>query len=382
MNIANRIKRARAARDLTQAELAAAVGVSQPTVNGWERGAFTPSRDRVDVIAQITKTSRLWLELGYEEEGVGLSIDNEQENKANRGIKDSMANQMIVDKVPEGIVGGTVAFQGFEGAYSHLACGNVFPQMHALPCRTFEAAFSAVNDGKAQYAMIPIENSLGGRVADIHQLLPDSSLYIVGEHFQSVEHHMLATRGATLEGLRKVYSHAQALAQCRGVIRELDLEAVPSADTAGAAKEISEIGDPTIAAIASDLAGQIYGLQTLRTRIEDRIGNTTRFVIMARRRNEPDFRLGRCITSLVFQVRSVPAALYKALGGFATVGVNIVKLESYIIDANFTVAQFYAEIEGHPDQREVDHALEELQYFSSRMKIMGTYFASSFRDQA
>ena len=380
MNIAKRIKQARVDADLTQADLAAAVDVSQPTVNGWERGAFTPSRDRVERIAQATKKSRRWLELGGDGMHTRDDGGREASSIAPRETLPSEAD-LPATHVPESIACESIAFQGIEGAYSQLACQQIYPQMAAMPCRTFEAAFAAVSDEEARFAMIPIENSLGGRVADIHHLLPDSSLYIVGEHFQSVQHHMLAPQGATLEGLKVVYSHVQALAQCRDVIRELGLEAVARADTAGAAKEVAEIDDPGIAAIASDLAGQIYGLQTIRTRIEDRIGNTTRFVIMSRRRIEPDSRSGSCITSFVFQVRSVPAALYKALGGFATVGVNIIKLESYIVDANFTVAQFYAEIEGHPDQREVDHAFEELQYFSSRMKILGTYLASPFRDQ-
>ena len=380
MCIAKRIKQARLDADLTQSDLAAAVDVSQPTVNGWERGTFAPSRDRVESIAQATKKSRLWLELGGD--GVEFKVDGEcGASSVTSSEKVPSGLGQTVTHVPTAIAGESIAFQGIEGAYSHLACQQVYPQMTALPCRTFEAAFAAVSDEEVRFAMIPIENSLGGRVADIHHLLPNSSLYIVGEHFQSVQHHMLAPQGATLEGLRVVYSHVQALSQCRDVIRELGLEAVVRADTAGAAKEVAENGVSSIAAIASDLAGQIYGLQTIRTRIEDRIGNTTRMVIMARRRIEPDSRAGRCITSFVFQVRSVPAALYKALGGFATVGVNIIKLESYIVDANFTVAQFYAEIEGHPDQHEVNHAFEELQYFSSRTKILGTYLASPFRDR-
>jgi prephenate dehydratase len=382
MSIAERIKQARTAAGLTQTQLAAAVDVSQPTVNGWERGAFVPARDRVDRIAQATNTSRRWLELG--EETVDRSAADVQESLSTMEPPETArpAGDQTLTGVPPATAGKSVAFQGFEGAYSHLACREVYPQSAALPCRTFEAAFAAVSSGDAQFAMIPIENSLGGRVADIHHLLPESSLYIVGEHFQSVQHHMLAPPGATLEGLRTVHSHVQALAQCRDVIRELKLEPVAHADTAGAAREVAENGDHSAAAIASDLAGQIYGLQTIRTRIEDRIGNTTRFVIMARQRIEPDPRDGRCITSFVFQVRSVPAALYKALGGFATVGVNMVKLESYIVDASFTVAQFYAEIEGHPAQREVDHAFQELQYFCAKLKILGTYLANSFRDQA
>jgi prephenate dehydratase len=227
--------------------------------------------------------------------------------------------------------------------------------------------------------MIPIENTLGGRVADMHHLLPEASLYIINEHFQAVQHCLLAAPGATLEGLAKIQSHTQALAQCRGLIRELGVEAVHVADTAGAARDVAERGDPTIAAIASTLAGEIYSLESLRTRIEDRLGNTTRFVVMSRTRVEPDPRDGPCMTSLVFQVRSIPAALYKALGGFATNGINITKLESYIIDASFTVAQFYAEIEGHPSDTNVAHAIEELQFFCTKMKVLGTYPQHPFR---
>ncbi|MDX1605019.1 MAG: prephenate dehydratase [Candidatus Competibacterales bacterium] len=272
----------------------------------------------------------------------------------------------------------TIAFQGLHGAYSHLSCRQAYPEHEPLSCETFEDAFQAVRDHRAALAMIPIENSLGGRVADIHHLLPESRLYIVGEHFLRVEHQLLAPPGATLEGLRTVHSHPQALAQCRAMLRELGLRPVSSADTAGAAREIAERGDPSEAAIASGLAGEIYGLVALRNRIEDRLGNTTRFVVMAPQRTDPP-PATPSITSLIFQVRSVPAALYKALGGFATNGVNVVKLESYITDSAFTVAQFYAEIEGHVAERHVDYALQELQYFTSLMKILGVYPAHPFR---
>ncbi len=272
-----------------------------------------------------------------------------------------------------------LAFQGEPGAYSHLACVEAYPELEPYPCESFEDAFAAVQEGSAGLAMIPIENSLGGRVADIHHLLPQSSLYIIAEHFQAVRHCLLAAPGATLEGLRRVESHPQALAQCRGLIRELGLEAMHTADTAGAARDVAERGDPSVAAIASTLAGEIYGLDTLRNRIEDRLGNTTRFVVMSRRREEPDPRDGPCLTSIVFQVRSVPAALYKALGGFATNGVNITKLESYITDASFTVAQFYAEIDGHPSERHVDQAFDELTFFSTKVKVLGTYRQHAFR---
>jgi len=272
-----------------------------------------------------------------------------------------------------------IAFQGEPGAYSHLACTEAYPDLEPLACGSFEDAFAAVSGGSAALAMIPIENSLGGRVADMHHLLPESSLYIVNEHFQAVQHCLLAPPGATLEGLARIDSHTQALAQCRGLIRELGVEVVHTADTAGAARDIAEGGDPTIAAIASSLAGEIYSLETLRTRIEDRLGNTTRFLVMSRTRVEPDSRDGPCMTSFVFQVRSIPASLYKALGGFATNGINITKLESYIVDASFTVAQFYAEIEGHPTDTHVAQAFEELQFFCAKLKILGTYPQHPFR---
>jgi len=274
--------------------------------------------------------------------------------------------------------GQVIAFQGVPGAYSHLSCQVVHPELEPLACESFEDAMAAVHDGRAQLAMIPIENTLGGRVADIHHLLPEARLYIIGEHFQRVEHHLLAPEGATLDSIKTVYSHPQALAQCRGLIRDLKLTAVSRADTAGPAQEIAELGDPSKAAIASALAGEIYGLQSLRSRIEDKLGNTTRFIIMSPQRSDPSPDTPS-IVSLLFQVRSVPAALYKALGGFATNGINTIKLESYITDSAFTVAQFYAEIEGHVAQRNMDYALAELQYFSTRMKVLGCYPAHPFR---
>ena len=274
---------------------------------------------------------------------------------------------------------GPIAFQGLPGAYSHLACGEVYPDMETLPCATFEDAFAAIEGGRAELGMIPIENSLGGRVADIHHLLPASNLHIVAEHFQEVHHHLLAPKGATLEGIERVLSHVQALTQCREQLRSLGVEAVTRADTAGAAQEVAELGDLASAAVASGLAAEIYGLEVLRNRIEDRIGNTTRFIVLSRRRTDPDPKDGRCMTSLFFQVRSVPAALYKSLGGFATNGVNLTKLESYVTGERFNVAQFYAEIEGHPSEVHVARALEELTYFSSTMRILGAYKAHPFR---
>jgi len=273
----------------------------------------------------------------------------------------------------------TIAFQGEPGAYSDLACRTACPDMATLPCDTFEDTFAAVGEGRAGKAMIAIDNSVAGRVADVHHLMPESGLHIVGEHFQRVVHHLLAPKGATLKTLKTVHSHVHALPQCRKLIRELGLKAIVHADTAGAAADVAKLGDPTQAAIASELAGQIYGLVSLRADVADTPNNTTRFVIMQRDPYDPDPAAGPVLTSFVFRVRSVPAALYKALGGFATNGVNIVKLESYMVDAWFTVAQFYAEIEGHPDQRSVRLAMEELGFFSREVKILNVYPTNPFR---
>ncbi|HEX3064501.1 MAG TPA: prephenate dehydratase [Dongiaceae bacterium] len=273
----------------------------------------------------------------------------------------------------------TIAFQGAPGAYSDLACRNARPGMTTLPCATFEEAFAAVREGRAHLAMIPIDNSVAGRVADIHHLLPESGLHIIGEHFQKVVHHLLAPKGAAIAGLKTVHSHVHALPQCRKLIAELGLKAIVHGDTAGAAADVATRNDRSVAAIASELAGQIYGLVSLRADVADHKDNTTRFVIMRREPLDPDPAQGPVITSFVFRVRSVPAALYKALGGFATNGVNITKLESYMVDGNFTVAQFYADIDGHPDQRSVRLALEELGFFSREVRILGVYPASPSR---
>jgi prephenate dehydratase len=272
-----------------------------------------------------------------------------------------------------------IAFQGEPGAYSDLACRQVFPQLTTLPCANFEDAIAAVREGAAGLAMLPIENSLAGRVADIHHLLPDSGLYIIAEHFQRVNHHLLALTGASLKGLKVVRSHVQALSQCRGLIRELGLKPVVAADTAGAAAEIAERGDPSEAAIASELAGEIYGLVSLRENIEDAEHNTTRFLVMARAPRDATPRDGPLVTTFVFRVRNVPAALYKALGGFATNGVNMTKLESYMLAGRFTATQFYADVEGHPEDRPLKLALDELRFFSREVKLLGTYPAHPFR---
>ena len=272
----------------------------------------------------------------------------------------------------------TIAFQGAPGAYSDLACRRVFPAMTTLPCAAFEDAFAAVREGRAGLAMLPIENSVAGRVADIHHLMPDSGLYIIGEHFERVNHHLLGLPGAKLEAIRTVRSHVHALGQCRNFIRAHRLIPVVAADTAGSAAEIKERGDKSIAAIASELAGQIYGLVSLAENIEDADHNTTRFMIMSR---EPRWAPpgGLTVTTFVFNVKNVPAALYKAMGGFATNGVNMTKLESYMVGGRFSATQFYADVEAHPDDRPLKLALKELEFFSTEVRILGVYPAHALR---
>jgi len=273
----------------------------------------------------------------------------------------------------------TIAFQGEAGANSHIACREAFPDMADLPCDTFEDVFAAVQEGRARLAMIAIENSLAGRVADVHHLIPGTGLYIVGEHFLPVRHQLLGLKGAKIEDIKSVHSHVHALGQCRRAIRELGLKAVVAADTAGAARQIAEAGDKSQAAIATALAAEIYGLDILRANVEDAEHNTTRFIIMAKEPDDAGPGEGPVITSFIFRVRNVPAALYKALGGFATNGVNMTKLESYQLEGTFNASQFYADIEGHPDSRNVRLALEELEFFTNELRILGIYKAHPYR---
>jgi prephenate dehydratase len=272
-----------------------------------------------------------------------------------------------------------IAFQGEPGANSHLAARDAHPAMEALPCPTFEDALAAVKGGEAKLAMIPIENSVAGRVADIHHLLPDSGLYIVAEHFERVRHQLLTLPGVKLSELKTVHSHIMALGQCRRAIRALKLAAIVEADTAGAARHLRETGDRSWAVIASKLAAEIYGLKVARADIEDAEHNTTRFVVLAAKPERVRASDGPVVTSFVFRVRNVPAALYKALGGFATNGVNMTKLESYQLEGSFNATMFYADIEGHPDERPVKLAMEELAFFTSEVTVLGTYKASPFR---
>ncbi|HSI42531.1 MAG TPA: prephenate dehydratase [Xanthobacteraceae bacterium] len=272
-----------------------------------------------------------------------------------------------------------VAFQGEPGANSHIACREAFPDYVPLPCATFEDAFAAVQNGEADLGMIPIENSVAGRVADIHHLMPTSGLNIVGEFFLPLSHQLMAVPGATLATVKSVQSHVMALGQCRNIIRKLGLTAVVDADTAGAARRVAELGDPSTAAIASRLAAEIYGLDILAQNIEDEAHNTTRFIVLSREADWAPAGNGPTVTTFVFRVRNVPAALYKAMGGFATNGINMTKLESYQLDGQFSATQFYADVEGHPDERPVALALEELAFFSKELRILGVYPAHPFR---
>jgi len=272
-----------------------------------------------------------------------------------------------------------IAFQGEPGAYSHQACHDARPQLTALPCATFEDVIAAVRDGAAEQAMLPVENSTYGRVADIHRLLPESGLHVVDEAFVRVHINLLAVPGASLSDITEAHSHLVLLPQCAGFLREHDIKGRVSTDNARAARDVAEWGDPSKAALASELAAQIYGLDVLARHIEDHDRNTTRFLIMA---PKPDMtrRADHMMTTFVFRVRNIPAALYKAMGGFATNGVNMTKLESYMVGGIFTATQFYADIEGHPDDAPVQRALEELAYFCSELKVLGTYPADPARD--
>ena len=297
-----------------------------------------------------------------------------------------------------------IVFQGEPGANSDLACRQAFPDYEPVPCPTFEDAFAVVKSGKAELAMIPIENSVAGRVADIHYLISHegvpfgsrrakpakrkagAALHIIGEHFMPVRHQLLAVKSATLRSIKTVESHVHALGQCRKAIAQLKLKPIVAADTAGSAREVSEAGDPTRASIASKLCADIYGLKILKSNIEDEEHNTTRFVVLAPKakwapRDTDKSRNANVVTTFIFQVRNIPAALYKAMGGFATNGINMTKLESYMIEGNFFATQFYADVEGHPDDRNLKLALEELDFFSDHLKILGVYPAHAFRNK-
>ncbi|WP_425352209.1 prephenate dehydratase [Agrobacterium bohemicum] len=268
-----------------------------------------------------------------------------------------------------------IAFQGDYGANSDMACRDVFPDMDPLPCPTFEDAFNALENGDADLAMIPIENTLAGRVADIHHLLPESRLHIIGEYFMPIRFQLMVLPGVSEDEIKTVHSHIHALGQCRKIIRSNGWKPIVAGDTAGAAKQVSELGDRSMAALAPRLASQLYGLDILAENVEDSENNVTRFVVLSRDENWGKRTMADevIVTTFVFNVRNIPAALYKAMGGFATNGINMTKLESYQLGGKFVATQFYADIEGHPEDEPVRHALEELRFFSEKVRIFGVY---------
>jgi prephenate dehydratase len=270
-----------------------------------------------------------------------------------------------------------IAFQGEPGAFSHAAAHALFPADEALPCTTFEDTITAVQNGDAEFGVVPVENSLYGRITDIYHLLPKSGLFITGEHFLRVEMNLLGVPGATLADIKAVQSLSVALGQCRKFISKHKLRTINGVDTAGSAREIAEKGDKSVGAIASLFAAEVYGLTVLAQNIEDAAHNTTRFLVISKQAEEPAPGAGKVKTTFVFRVRNVPAALYKAMGGFATNGVNMTKLESYMLDGSFTATQFYADIEGHPSDRSVQLAFEELKFFTDHFHVLGVYKAAS-----
>jgi len=271
------------------------------------------------------------------------------------------------------------AFQGVNGAYSEQAGKNVFPDAKSVPCATFEEMFACVREGKANIALVPIENSQAGRVADTQRLIPDSDLNIIGEYFLEVRHNLLAIPGAEMNDIKRIHSHEQGIAQCRNKIIKLNKEMVIAADTAGSAKKISELNIKEDAAIASTLAAEIYNLEILEENFQDAQYNVTRFLIMSKNKSSIESNESDLLTTLVFIVRSIPASLYKCLGGFASNGINITKLESYIHPQGFDVAQFYIDFEGHPDDKSVKLAFEEMKFFCKEIKVLGVYKKSEFR---
>ncbi|MGZ8718766.1 MAG: prephenate dehydratase [Aeromicrobium sp.] len=272
-----------------------------------------------------------------------------------------------------------IAYQGEPGANSHIICKEAYPDWEAVACASFEDVFAAVSDGSTDLAMIPIDNSIAGRVADIHHFLPTSDLHIIAEHFLPIQFQLLGIPGSSLDTIKTVHSHIHALGQCRKIIRKLGLTPVISGDTAGSAREVAEAADPAIASLAPPLAAEIYGLVVLAEDAEDEEHNTTRFVVLSKEPKEAPAGNGPTVTTFIFNVRNLPAALYKALGGFATNGVNMTKLEGYMVGSEFTATQFLAEVDGHPEDLPVRRAFEELEFFTTEVNVMGVYAASPYR---
>ena len=275
-----------------------------------------------------------------------------------------------------------VAFQGEKGAYSHLACEEMFPQATIKTCATFEETFKMASEDENVKIMVPIENSLAGRVADIHYLLTKYKLQIYSEHFQNVEHNLLVKEGTELKDIKYVRSHVQAIDQCQKIISKNKFKTIISADTAGSAKDLSTSNDKSIAAIASKLSAKIYNLKILKSNIEDDTGNVTRFLIMGKKVNQPEnIKNKKYITSCIFRLKSIPAALYKCLGGFATNQVNLTKLESFSVKNTFDQTNFYLDMEGHIEDSSVQKALEELGFHTESLDILGVYEAAAFRQK-
>ena len=272
-----------------------------------------------------------------------------------------------------------IAYQGEPGANSDIACRDMYPDMEPLPCATFEDALNAITSGKAKFGMIAIENSIAGRVADVHHLMPNYNLHIVGEYFLPIHFHLLGLPGSKIEDIKTVHSHVHALGQCRKIIRKLGLIGHVAGDTAGSAREVAEWGDKSKASLATKLAGELYGLKVLAENVADEPNNTTRFVVLSKQPLISKADKVPLVTSFIFRVRNVPAALYKALGGFATNGINMTKLESYMVNGEFSATQFLADVDGHPDDKPLKLALEELAFFSKEVRILGTYPAAEYR---
>ncbi len=281
----------------------------------------------------------------------------------------------------DGLVNRRVAYQGVKGAYSHLACYHLYPEYEAIACKSFDDTMYLVEEGEADIAMLPMENSTAGRVEEIYRLIPKMKLYIIDEYFELVNHCLLALKGTELKDIKSVSSHPQALAQCKNHIEEYNLEAIAKFDTAGSAEELLSLGDKSHTAIASSLAAEIYNLDILNGAFQDLKNNTTRFLVLSKEHIIPPLDLkNRYITSIIFEVSNIPAALYKVLGGFATNGVNIIKIESYAGNGTLTISQFHIDIDGHPEEVNVKNALEELAYFANSVKMLGTYIPHSLRD--
>lgn len=348
INIGFELKKYRNEKKVSQSKMANMLGVSHATISRWEKGLIVPNKSHLKIIGEI------------------INIDFHNNTKKNNFIE-------IND-------GEIVAFQGERGAYSEQASKNIFPNCEVMACHTFEDVFNLVNSGEIKYGVIPIENSLGGRVTDIHKLIPLYDLKIIDEHYLKIEHCLLGYPGSRIDDIRSVYSHEQALMQCSKNIRDLGIEKHSYIDTAGAANFVMKNKDMHKAAIASKKAADVYGLSILKNNFQDQDNNFTRFIVLSKEEFKVDSSVSRCKTSCFFTTKSIPSSLYKSLGGFATWGINLLKIESYLpMDIENPVnndASFYIEFEGNAQEDiEVKNAIEELKFFSKDVKILGSYYA-------